>query len=404
MIERRWGFKAIVIDVLEDEPAREAIAIAELRGLSESDPMRGLGSWVNFRDLSESEIDGAGRSIVERLLNGGTTSRGAFSRFGWIEEALDWISVEADIDRAQFTRDIKQFNAAAGSALVRFGRSSASPIWFKAVEELSASEYRMTTTLFQLLPEYLPRVIATREDWNAWWMEDAGAPLSSVQSPGLFGEAVSRLAGIQKAGMNSIPYLLASGCGDQRLPVLRASISPMMDLIGDAMARQDCGFAPRLTSARIRELEAILTEACLSMESLGIPDTLLHGDISFENILVGPHGCVFTDWADAAVGNPVVTFEQLRAQIEQENDACVWRPMLTEIYIGSWLEVLSRSQVECALALVPPIAAMTYLFDRWKRFGSEHQSDPKFQSYIRGLARQMDRAACDVESRRTRCA
>ena len=324
MIEQRWGFKAVVVDVLEDETAREAIAIAELRRVSESDPLPDVSSWVNIRELSKSEIDGAGRSIVERLLNDGATGLGAFSRFGWIEEALDWISVEADIDRAQFTRDIKQFNAAAGSALVRFGRRFATPIWFKAVEDLSASEYRMTRTLAQHFPNFLPAVIATREDWKAWAMEDAGAPISSVCSPGAFGKAVSRLAELQKASMSSTSSILSAGCSDQRLPVLRANIRPLMDLIRDAMARQDDGVIQRLTSARIRALEAILADACLELEGLQIPDALLHGDLSFENILVGPRGLVFTDWASAAVGNPFVTFEQLRAQIEQEKDAHAW--------------------------------------------------------------------------------
>lgn len=404
VIERQWGFKTVVVDLLEDEPPREAIAIGELRGGSRCYSSPGSGSWVSFYKLSEDEIDGACHSIVERLLNEGVTGRGAFSRFGWIEEALEWVSTRAGTDRAQFTDDIKQFNATADSALVRFGRRSASPIWLKAAGHPSTSEYRITTTLAQLLPGSLPRVIATREDWNAWWMEDAGTPLGSVQSTGLFGKAISRLAEIQKASLCSTRYLLASGCGDQRLSALRANISLMIGLIDEAMARLDNDFTPRLTSARIRELEVILAEVYFSMKCLSIPDALLHGDISFDNILVGLGGCVFIDWAKAAVGNPFVTFEQLRAQIKQENGACVWLPMLTEIYAESWLEVLSRSQIDCALALAPPIAAMTYLFDQWERLGRERRSEPKFQSYVRAIARQINQAARDVELRWTRCA
>lgn len=178
----------------------------------------------------------------------------------------------------------------------------------------------------------------------------------------------------------------------------------MMELIDEAMSAGGNRFTPRLTSVRIRELEVILTDICLSMESLGIPNTLLHGDISFENILVGPRGCVFTDWANASVGNPVVAFEQLRAQFEQENGACAWLPMLTEIYIGSWLEVLNRSQIECALALAPSIAAMIHLFDCWKRLDRECLSEPKLQSCVRAIAREIDRAAHKTESNWIRCA
>ena len=404
VIERQLGFKAVVVDLLVGEAPREAIAIAEVRGGCGCDPSPGSGSWIDFYKLSEDEIDGPGRSAVEGLLNEGGTGRGLFSRFGWIEEALEWVSTRAGTDRAEFTDEFKQFNATADSALVRFGRRSASPIWLKASWDRSAGEYRITTALALLVPDSLPRVIATREDWSAWWMEDAGTPLGSVPSPGAFAKAISRLAEIEKASMDSTSHLLESGCGDQRLPVLRASISPIMDLIDRAMAGERNDFTPRLASARLRELEVILTDICLSMESLGIPDALLHGDISFENILVGSRGCVFTDWANAAVGNPFVTFEQLRAQIEQENGGCVWLPMLTEIYVGSWLEVLSRSQIECALALASPVAAMTYLFDHCKRLGRERRSEPQFQSCVRAIARQIDRAAHEIQLRWSRCA
>lgn len=404
VIEQQWKFKAIVIDFLEEEPGREPIAIAELRNASKSSHLPREVSWVSLGEPSEGDIEGGGRRTVERLLSDGTTGRGVFSRFGWVEEAEEWIGAKAAIDRAQFCDDVGQFNAAADSALVRFGMRSGPPIWFKAAGDPSSSEYRVTAALARLFPDFLPSVIATREDWKAWAMEDAGQPLSSLHLPGAFGKAVSRLAAIQKASMDLITSLLAAGCDDRRLPVLRASIPLMMDLIRDAMARQDAGVIQPLTSIRIRALEAILTEACLGLEDLGIPDTLLHGDLSFENILVSPRGCVFTDWACVAVGNPFVTFEQLRAQIEQDKNAHAWLPVLTEIYLGSWLEMLSRSRIERALNLIPPIAEMTYLFDQWQRFGREHCSDPKFQSSIRAIARQIDRAARNIELRRVRCA
>ena len=194
LIEQQWGFEAVVLDLLEEEPGREAIAIAEFRGGSTSRTFARVGSWVNFREVSKSEIHGADRHIVETLLRDGTTGRGVFSRFGWVEDALDWFSREAGIDRAQVTGDVRQFNAAADCALLRFETRVGPPIWFKAGGNPSSSEYRVTRVLAQLFPDSLPAVIATREDWKAWAMEDAGARLGSVCSPGAFGKTVSRLA------------------------------------------------------------------------------------------------------------------------------------------------------------------------------------------------------------------
>ena len=77
---------------------------------------------------------------------------------------------------------------------------------------------------------------------------------------------------------------------------------------------------------------------------------------------------------------------------------------LTEIYRESWREVLTGAQIECALAQVPPIAIVLYLFERWNWLASERRHDPQFQSYLRGLARQMDRAAQALELGSVLCA
>ena len=403
-VDRKWGFKAIVLDFLGNGSRYEGMVIAELRGEDSSHRLPHPYSWGGLSDIREDEISSFERSTVERLLNDGATGKGTFSRFGWIEEALDWIGVETGIDRIEFTGNVKQFNASANFALARFDREAAPPLWFKAAGDPRIPEYRITTTLSKLFPDYLPMLISSREDWNAWWMEDAGRSFDEAHSADLFGQAVSRLAELQKASIRHVPALSAAGCGDQRTFVLRAHIPQMMGYIEEAMARPSASPASRLAPTRIREMGAIVEDACLTLEALDIPDTLLHGDVGFGNILYGPRGCVFTDWAHAAVGHPFVTFEHLRAQIAQETDSAPWMPRVTEIYQESWSEVLTGAQIECALTLVPPVAAILYLFGRRNWLTSECRHELEFQSYLRGLARQIDRAARSLELRKVVCA
>jgi hypothetical protein len=380
------------------------MVIAELRGGNSAYRLPHSYSWVGLSEIREDKISRIERSTVETLLNDGATGRGTFSRFGWVDDALGWISAESGIDRSDFTGNVKQFNASANLALARFDRKAGPPLWFKAAGDPAIPDYRITTTLSKLFPHYLPMLVSSREDWNAWWMEDAGPSFDEDRSADLFGQAISRLAELQKASIRYVPALIAAGCGDQRTSVLRAHIPEMMEYIEEAMARPGVSHAPRLGPTRIREMGVIVEDACFSLEVLGIPDTLLHGDISFGNILAGPRGCVFTDWAHAAVGHPFVTFEHLRAQIAQETDTAPWMGRLTEIYRESWSEVLTDAQIECALALVPPVAAILYLFGRRKWLASERRHEPEFQSYVRGLARQIDRAARSLELRKVVCA
>ena len=246
------------------------MVIAELRGGNSAYRLPHSYSWVGLSEIREEDISSFERSTVDRLLNDGATGRGTFSRFGWVDDALDWISTEAGIDMPEFTGNVTQFNVSANSALARFDRKAAPPLWFKAAGDPAIPDYRITTTLSKLFPDYLPMLVSSREDWNAWWMEDAGPSFDEDRSADSFGQAVSRLAELQKASIRYVPALVKAGCGDQRTSVLRAHIPEMMEYIEEAMARPGVSHAPRIGPTRIREMGAIVEDACFSLEALGI--------------------------------------------------------------------------------------------------------------------------------------
>jgi hypothetical protein len=77
---------------------------------------------------------------------------------------------------------------------------------------------------------------------------------------------------------------------------------------------------PRLGVHRLRELEFITRDACCAMLNLCIPSTLIHNDFNGGNILLSDSRCVFTDWAEAGIGNPFLTFQHLCAQISRDSN------------------------------------------------------------------------------------
>jgi Ser/Thr protein kinase RdoA (MazF antagonist) len=170
------------------------------------------------------------------------------------------------------------------------------------------------------------------------------------------------------------------------------------------MAMQNLRTAPRIGAARLREVWDIFEDACWRLEAMDIPDALIHSDINLGNILVGDEGCVFVDWANAGVGNPFVTYEQLRIQLAQERSTQAWVPRLTEIYQEVWRLMLPNCQIECAFTLVPIISAASYLYSRKDWITAEHGHNPQLQSYARSLVRQMERAAQAIELNHERCA
>ena len=405
-VEDRWGFKVIVIDLLGAALRSEGMVIVEVTNRGASNNSSRDHRWATVNEVGDEEMCDPERSIVQNLLIGGDTSPGPFFRLKWIEEVMDWISSAAAMDRSQLTGGVEQLNASSDTALLRVDTKTGPALWFKAAGGLSASERRITITLASLFPKYLPTVVASHEDWNAWLMEDAGHALDQGRSIGrrLLEHVVLRLAELQKASVKHVDALLLSGCTDHRLPVLRAGVPELLPYIEEAMTMQDLPTVPRIGGGRLREIGKVLEDACLRLEAMSIPDALIHSDINLGNILVREGRCVFTDWANACVGNPFVTFEQLRIQLAQERSTQAWVPRLTEIYQEAWRLTLPGCQIECAFTLVPLVSAASYLYSRKGWFTSGHQLNPQLLSYARSLARQMDRAALAIELNQELCA
>jgi hypothetical protein len=131
--------------------------------------------------------------------------------------------------------EMVQLNAGANHALIRFGKNAELPLWLKAVADPTDREYHITKFLASILQEYLPQIVASREDWKAWCMEDAGCPLEGSLDVDLCNRAVRRLAELQIASIPHVNGLLAKGCHDLRLTVLRAQIPQMIESAQEAM-------------------------------------------------------------------------------------------------------------------------------------------------------------------------
>jgi hypothetical protein len=151
----------------------------------------------------------------------------------------------------------------------------------------------------------------------------------------------------------------------------------------------------RIGPDRLEEIMEILADACFEMEDIGIPDALVHGDINLGNILIDNDKCVFTDWARASIGNPLVTFEHLKLQFTQANTQ-TFSLRLFEVYKSAWLPMLSERQIKRAAILVPLIATAAYLHSRRDWLNSSRRYEPQVQIYTRSLVRQMDRVAREI--------
>lgn len=388
-VKQVWRLRNIVLDFLPGSKCSPACAVVEI--VSPESPPGLIPACID--EIPTEEMNCQERVVVEGIVTGAVDGRGPFSRIGWIEEAMEWLRFET-ADTAAFTGEFRQYNAGGSFALIRFAADSGPAYWLKATGDPNRHEFHIVAKLADLCPEFLPRRIAAREDWNAWLMEDAGQPLDSWTKPALE-LAVCSLAELQKRTLDRTNDLMASGFFDQRIGTLRASLPDLVAYLDEAMTRQISTKVPRLEKRRLSQLASLLDNACSRMEDLGIPDTVVHDDINSGNILFSGQHCVFTDWCEAGVGNPFLTFQHLC--LLQPGNGEDWNPRLREAYKQCWLEYLTASQIERAFLLMPLLAILSYLYGHGTWLHTEQRYEPHVESYARSLARHLDRAAGDSQ-------
>ncbi len=175
---------------------------------------------------------------------------------------------------------------------------------------------------------------------------------------------------------------------DSAIPYTR-----LIQYLEDAMARQTSTKIAPLTPIELHQLGRLLEAASAAMETIGIPNTLIHNDMNPGNILFDGVRAVFTDWSEAGVGNPFFTFQHLLVQAAGGDQTRAWAQRVKEIYKQQWRYVLSEPQIDRAFALCPPLAIASYLCGRDPSFTCSKRRTDQARSYARSLTRHLSRFA-----------
>ncbi len=278
---------------------------------------------------------------LDRILHNHVPGSEPFSRLGWLDEAMIWIQASVPAGKIPFTGKTSQFNASGQFQLIRFDTERPPAYWLKATGHPNTHEYAITTFLASRTPEYLPRIVAVRPDWNAWVMEEHGQSLYHALSLATAKIALVRLAELQQRWVGQEAALLAHGCHDHRLHILLTQIDAIIDYLDEAMRRQTSTKVAPMSRERLVALGEILKDTCAAALELPIPDTLLHNDISPGSILFDRSTCVFSDWAEAYLGNPFLTLQQFCSHLEHcRSEAVEWIPELRSLYGQCWMDRL----------------------------------------------------------------
>jgi hypothetical protein len=87
-------------------------------------------------------------------------------------------------------------------------------------------------------------------------------------------------------------------------------------------------------AAAIRSRVPDLVDACHTLAASGVPDSLEHGDLAADEVIIGEMGPVFLDWSDGSITHPFLSAASLLAG---GADAVESQDPWVTAYLGPWL-------------------------------------------------------------------
>ena len=319
---------------------------------------------------------------------------GPFARPGWLRELIRWVEEQIGPLGLRLIGGFQQWNASPTFSLLRLETNDGA-VWFKATGEPNSHELSVSVLLARLFPRHVPRILGIHRSWNGWLSAEAsGTALDEISDCSTWERVARELAELQIASIGKSRELLEGKCKDLRLSDIVKFIDPFVSRMADFMAVQEKKSPAPLSNSELASLGEGLKESSSVLQSFGLPDTLGHIDFNPGNILVSPDRCVFLDWAEGCVTNPLITFEYLRRHMERSG---IKEPAadarLSAAYLRPWGAYFSPEDLRRALAAVPPVAVFVHAIagDTWRTL--DPVSNPALAGYFRGLARRMYRDA-----------
>jgi hypothetical protein len=409
-IQKAWGLETCLLlmpsSSASGPSAKAASAVLECTQQNKKAPAGTYWMPVSVAtDCSGAEDAASIRDALAELASYTSGEKpGPFAKPGWLRELFRWAYEQTAPLGVRLTGNFRQYNASPTFSLVRLETDGAA-LWFKATGEPNAHELPITLFLADLFPNHLPRILGVHASWNGWLSTEAeGTPLDELTDRSSWERAAEGLAELQIASIGRAAELVDGKCKDLRLPLAARHIDPFVTRMGAFMRIQEKQSPAPLVGTELLSLGEGLKEAFSLLQSFGFPNTLGHLDCNPGNLIVSPQRCVFLDWAEACVTNPVITLEYLRRHMERcgiEEPAADSR--ITAAYLRPWASFFSPDDLRRAIAAAPPVAVFLHAIagEVWRTL--DPSSNPVLAAYFRSLTRRMYREAVVTAERSERC-
>ena len=368
LIRENWGARTICLFRAGVEDIKECSSQTRYYVLEALDtdwtPPREM-AWHPAGEIDDEDFQRSPdfEVLTSVLAQAASYNRGScfFADSGYLEKLRAWVAARLKEHGLTLGDDWTQYNMGPFFCLIRFA-TDGHDVWFKAVGKPNLREYAMATKLAELYPAYVPGILGFHPEWHGWLMRDAsGGHLDARCDLRLWERAAESLALLQLASVADRDILLATGFADLRLDYLDKAADFFFAAIVDLMALQTVSYPRPLTGLQLEITKIQLKRSLQVLEEIGLPDALVHLDLSSGNILVCPDRAVFLDWLHAGIGLPLLAVEYLLSLVQRlRPDEPNWPGTVLEAYRRVWEAQYSSDHLTRALRFTPIVAAMAF--------------------------------------------
>src|SRR5438105_3606524 len=220
VLRSRWSVETVLLSAGASADSQKEHLYAVLEVQDGKCPAMESAAWLSVQQalpfLGETEGALILQSAYEKAAQRQSASTaGPFGKLGWLQVLHEWVS-DVIHPLGMKLKHFQQLNGSAAFSLIRF-ETTKQPVWFKAVGKPNAHEYVIAQALAQLLPSYVPNVLATKPEWRAWLMSNAeGVTLWETQNSTACQTAATTLADLQFESLGMTNVLLDANCRDLR--------------------------------------------------------------------------------------------------------------------------------------------------------------------------------------------
>lgn len=262
---------------------------------------------------------------LDRQRSGPSPRQAPWSRPGWLARASTWMYEEMARAGLPTTVPPRIHYMSALSAVLR-AESAGSAFYLKCSALVFRTEAVLTAALAAVTPDLVTPVLTLEPEEGWLLMRDFGSQLIGQQPVAEWVRGLQVHATLQHTWSDRRPQLIEIGAQVRSLRALAVAVPGMAEhpVTTAHLSDEDRAAWHAATPG--------LVDACLRLDALGPPDTLVHGDLHPWNVVVHDGHPRVVDWSDTALGHP---FVDLATYVFRTDDLDA-RRRLRDAYLAGW--------------------------------------------------------------------